>query len=155
MCSQGQRFPERLTVTAPYNIRLAAKAVKPPIKRAYHGASRVGWPISPDQVGVVPTKPIFWRPFPSGDLGLKQWSITLRKLFKRRGSIMPAIFDLLYREYCRARLAETRKQLLIRPVSHEGLEANCDFSRPSGFAGRDSGFGDDRTATQREARYIH
>jgi hypothetical protein len=28
---------------------------------------------------------------------------------------MPAIFDLLYREYCRARLAEMRKQLLISP----------------------------------------
>jgi hypothetical protein len=26
---------------------------------------------------------------------------------------MPAIFDLLYFEYCRARLAEMRKQLLI------------------------------------------
>jgi hypothetical protein len=41
---------------------------------------------------------------------------------------MPTIFDLLYREYCRARLAEMRKQLLIRPESHE--EANCDASRP-------------------------
>ena len=27
---------------------------------------------------------------------------------------MPAIFDLLYREYCRARLAEMRKQLRYR-----------------------------------------
>ena len=35
---------------------------------------------------------------------------------------MPALFDCLYREYCRARLAEMRKQLLIRPVSHEVLE---------------------------------
>jgi hypothetical protein len=26
---------------------------------------------------------------------------------------MPVIFDLLYREYCRARLAEMRKQLLL------------------------------------------
>jgi hypothetical protein len=26
---------------------------------------------------------------------------------------MPAIFELLYREYCRARLAEMRKQLLL------------------------------------------
>jgi len=32
---------------------------------------------------------------------------------------MPAIFDLLYREYCRARLAEMRKQLLISPDRHE------------------------------------
>jgi hypothetical protein len=51
-------------------------------------------------------------------------------MIKRRGSIMPTIFDLLYREYCRARLAEMRKQLLIRPESHEGPEANCDASRP-------------------------
>jgi hypothetical protein len=32
---------------------------------------------------------------------------------------MPMVFDLLYREYCRARLAEMRKQLLIQPASHE------------------------------------
>ncbi len=36
---------------------------------------------------------------------------------------MPSIFDLLYREYCRARLAEMRKQLLISPVRHEAI---CD-----------------------------
>jgi hypothetical protein len=35
---------------------------------------------------------------------------------EQRGWIMPAIFDLLYREYCRARLTEMRKQLLISPV---------------------------------------
>jgi hypothetical protein len=68
---------------------------------------------------------------------------------------MPAIFDLLYREYCRARLTEMRKQLLIRPESHEVLEANCDVSHPGGSAGRDGGFGDDRTATQHEARHVH
>ena len=39
---------------------------------------------------------------------------------------MPAIFDLLYREYCRARLAEMRKQLLISPKRHEVLNAICD-----------------------------
>jgi hypothetical protein len=32
---------------------------------------------------------------------------------------MPTIFDFLYREYCRARLAEMRKQLLISPERHE------------------------------------
>ena len=31
------------------------------------------------------------------------------------GSIIPALFDLLYREYCHARLAEMRKQLLLIP----------------------------------------
>jgi hypothetical protein len=39
---------------------------------------------------------------------------------------MPAIFDLLYREYCRARLAEMRKQLLISPERHEVPEVICD-----------------------------
>ncbi|GLR85879.1 hypothetical protein [Bradyrhizobium iriomotense] len=39
---------------------------------------------------------------------------------------MPAIFDLLYREYCRARLAEMRKQLLITGKRAEVLQADCD-----------------------------
>ena len=75
-------------------------------------------------------------------------------MIKRRGSIMPAIFDFLYREYCRARLAEMRKQLLVLVESHE-VSANCDVSHLGGSAGRDSGLGDDRTATQHEARHIH
>ena len=67
---------------------------------------------------------------------------------------MPAIFDFLYREYCRARLAEMRKQHLISVESHE-VSANCDVRDLGGSAGRDSGFDDGRTATQREARHIH
>jgi hypothetical protein len=52
---------------------------------------------------------------------------------------VPAIFDLLYREYCRARLAEMRKQLLIlRTDSQEVPEANC----PDGVADRGSGLDD-------------
>jgi len=39
---------------------------------------------------------------------------------------MPALFDLLYREYCRARLAEMRRQLLITPERHEVPEAIWD-----------------------------
>lgn len=39
---------------------------------------------------------------------------------------MPTIFDLLYREYCRARLAEMRKQLLISRKRHEVRESFCD-----------------------------
>ena len=38
---------------------------------------------------------------------------------------MSALFDLLYRQYCRARLAEMRKQLLLIG-SHQVTEANCD-----------------------------
>jgi hypothetical protein len=40
---------------------------------------------------------------------------------------MPAIFDVLYQAYCRARLAEMRKQLLISPARHEIAEAICDM----------------------------
>ncbi len=57
---------------------------------------------------------------------------------------MPALFDLLYREYCRARLTEMRKQLLLRPGSREVPEANRDVSHQDGSAGPDGGFGDDR-----------
>jgi hypothetical protein len=39
---------------------------------------------------------------------------------------MPALFDILYREYCCARLAEMRKQLLISPERHEVPDAICD-----------------------------
>jgi hypothetical protein len=55
---------------------------------------------------------------------------------------MPAIFDLLYLEYCRARLTEMRKQLLIRAESQEVPEANCDARHPDGVADRGSGLGD-------------
>lgn len=40
------------------------------------------------------------------------------------GVIMPTILDLLYREYCRARLAEMRKQLLISAKRSEAFEAD-------------------------------
>jgi hypothetical protein len=68
---------------------------------------------------------------------------------------MPAILDLLYREYCRARLAEMRKQLLISTESQAVPEANRDVDYLGDSASRDSGFGDDRTAAQNEARHIH
>jgi hypothetical protein len=56
---------------------------------------------------------------------------------------VPVIFDLLYREYCRARLAEMRQQLLIpRTESQEAPEANCDARRPDGVADRGSGLDD-------------
>ena len=65
--------------------------------------------------------------------------------------IMPTIFDLLYREYCRARLAEMRKQLLIRAESQEVPEANCDTSQPDGAADRGSGLGDWQREPSRRA----
>ena len=45
---------------------------------------------------------------------------------------MSTIFDLFYREYCRARLAEMRKQLLIPIASDEILEANANGGDPAG-----------------------
>lgn len=41
---------------------------------------------------------------------------------------MPTIIDMIYREYCRARLAEMRQQLLIAVVSDEFLDAHRDGS---------------------------
>ena len=57
---------------------------------------------------------------------------------------MPAIFDFLYQEYCRARLAEMRKQLLL--LSPQNVEFPDVDS-----ADRDS-LSDDRTAGHYEAR---
>jgi hypothetical protein len=45
---------------------------------------------------------------------------------------MTAIFHLLYREYCRSRLAEMRKQLLIQPKSGRLPEANDHDREASG-----------------------
>ena len=59
---------------------------------------------------------------------------------------MPAIFDLLYREYCRARLAEMRKQLLISPDRHEVAEAPCDAKNAVGA----NPAGGSETTTQHE-----
>jgi len=41
-----------------------------------------------------------------------------------------------YRDYCRARLAEMRKQLLISNESHEVPEANCDADDSADAAGQ-------------------
>jgi hypothetical protein len=57
---------------------------------------------------------------------------------------MPAILDFLYQEYCRARLTEMRKQLLLR--APQTIEIP-DVHSPD----RDS-FTDDRTPRHQEAR---
>ena len=49
---------------------------------------------------------------------------------------MPTIFDVLYREFCRARLAEMRKQLLLWPGPPVGPEENCEGSDPDDAADR-------------------
>jgi hypothetical protein len=74
--------------------------------------------------------------------------------FNRRGSIMPTILDFLYREYCRARLAEMWQQLLISNESQAVPEVHAD-GYPGGSADREGCFGGDRTAIQNEARLIH
>ena len=58
---------------------------------------------------------------------------------------MPALFDLLYREYCRARLAEMRQQLLISPKMHEVPQAFCDATEVGTNPADDS-----ETTTQHE-----
>jgi hypothetical protein len=54
---------------------------------------------------------------------------------------MSIILDLLYREYCRARLAEMRQQLLV--PSDELRETNCLTGDPAdpGVRGDDGGDG--------------
>jgi hypothetical protein len=48
-------------------------------------------------------------------------------MIKQRSSIMPpGLFDLLYGEYCRARLAEMRKQLWLWPDRRNAPQENCD-----------------------------
>jgi hypothetical protein len=46
---------------------------------------------------------------------------------------MSVLFDILYHEYCRARLAEMRSQLLLTE-SREAPEANCDADHADGAA---------------------
>jgi hypothetical protein len=45
---------------------------------------------------------------------------------------MPALFDYLYHEYYRARLAEMRKQLLLWPGRHEVPEQDCNADHADG-----------------------
>jgi hypothetical protein len=47
---------------------------------------------------------------------------------------MPIIIDVLYREFCRARLAEMRKQLLLWPGTPVVPEANCEAGHPDDAA---------------------
>ncbi|MCK1387677.1 hypothetical protein [Bradyrhizobium sp. 21] len=46
---------------------------------------------------------------------------------------MPAILELLYKEFCRARLAEMRKQLLLTGKHPELLQAGDDPEDVSGM----------------------
>ena len=76
---------------------------------------------------------------PRDVLSLDSRSDISQGYFKRRGPSMPAILDFLFHEYCRARLAEMRKQLfLVRSVSDEVLEANCDAGHPDSSDDRSS-----------------
>jgi hypothetical protein len=44
---------------------------------------------------------------------------------------MPSIFDLLYREYCRARLAEMRQQLFLIPHGNATSKGLGDDASPT------------------------
>jgi hypothetical protein len=54
---------------------------------------------------------------------------------------MPIIFDVLYREFCRARLAEMRKQLLLWPRPPVDPEENCEAGHPDDAADSSTGSG--------------
>ena len=77
-------------------------------------------------------------------------AVVMAETIKRRGSIMPAILDLLYREYCRARLAEMRKQLLLRTGSDEAPDAIYDAMYPGSDEG--SSLSDPKHAADRGKR---
>jgi hypothetical protein len=79
---------------------------------------------------------------------------------------MSAILDLLYREYCRARLAEMRKQLLLSVANDEIPAANWDASDPARPDDRVASLGDDIATKKPQpgnrigsvsepARYLH
>ncbi|MBR0794525.1 hypothetical protein JQ615_03880 [Bradyrhizobium jicamae] len=57
-----------------------------------------------------------------------------------------SILDLLYREFCRARLAEMRKQILVPVVGDEVLEMNSDATNPANPGHRCHGLDDGTTA---------
>jgi hypothetical protein len=68
--------------------------------------------------------------------------VTFTFILNDGGSIMPVILDFLYREYCRARLAEMRKQLFIPARRHQAFEANCDADHPESAADQADGASD-------------
>jgi len=60
---------------------------------------------------------------------------------------MSAILDALYREYCRARLAEMRQQLLLSVPGAGISAADWDAIGPDDPDGRGRGLGDNETQT--------
>ena len=59
------------------------------------------------------------------------------------GVPMPALFELLYKEFCRARLAEMRKQLLLTGKHPELFRPADTSSNPDGAGDADVGDGTD------------
>ena len=64
---------------------------------------------------------------------------------------MSAILNLIYREYCRARLAEMRKQLLLAVPDNEIPPANSDASDARGPNERSRGLDNDIAPTSPES----
>ncbi|WGR95557.1 hypothetical protein MTX26_07160 [Bradyrhizobium sp. ISRA443] len=59
-----------------------------------------------------------------------------------------SILDLLYREYCRARLAEMRKQFLVPTVGDDALDMNWDATNPANPGDRGNGLESILTTSQ-------
>jgi hypothetical protein len=94
---------------------------------------------------------------PFGDRVIQFTSCTPTDACRRRGvhgddqtwsSIMPIIFDVLYREFCRARLAEMRKQLLLWRGTPVVPEENCEAGHPDDAADRGIDFSMRQTVRQ-------
>ena len=76
--------------------------------------------------------------------GARQSVVVLRsnrRLFAE-GAILPAIFDFLYREYCRSRLVEMRKQLLLVHPKNAEVSASDSNVRSSNADDGGCGLGD-------------
>ena len=65
---------------------------------------------------------------PNGTLFLIAWNRPRQRMTTAK--ILPAVFEFLYREFCRARLAEVRKSLLIQPDGLEVPEDPCFDGHP-------------------------
>jgi hypothetical protein len=70
-------------------------------------------------------------------------SVAIEQRLLTEGAILPAIFEFLYREYCRSRLVEMRKQLLlVHPKSPEVPASDSKVSNSNNADDRGCGLGD-------------
>jgi hypothetical protein len=66
---------------------------------------------------------------------------------------MPTLFDVLYREFCRTRLAEMRKQLLLWPGTPAVSGEHCEAGQPDDAADRGINLGSSQESDNHAERY--